>query len=450
MNQIKMSMVPERTALLAGHSNELHVLVRVQAPTAPADLENTRRPLNLALVIDRSGSMDGRPMVEAQRCAEYIVDQLGESDRLALVAYDNQVDTLLYAGPVSNKVAAKEAIASLYSRGMTALFDGWQAGAEQISGSGAGKDAISRVLLLSDGCANVGLTETSEIIPFCVEMAQAGVSTSTYGLGHHFNEDLMVAMAKAGEGQSYYGESAEDLMDPFQEEFSLLSATCARQLELALHPAEGVQANVLNDYTATGELRWRLPDLAWEGEAWAVVKVIVPADLTEQAAAAPHTLLSAELAYTVGDETPTPLTATLAMPAIGAEAFKVVAEDELVRARMQELRVAQLQRQIRDAALAQDWRRVDALLAEARAEAKTNAWLEESLESLRRYARNRDTMRLRKEAAFAAQKLGSRLAAAGEDIADYYVGVEASRPMYLRRKPEQGKRLDQNSPRRRR
>ena len=91
---------PRRPALLAGHDNTLEVLVRIQAPDAPAELPQ-RSPLHLSLVIDRSGSMSGKPLAEAQRCAEFVLDGLLPTDRLSLVVYDDGVDTLVPAVPVA-------------------------------------------------------------------------------------------------------------------------------------------------------------------------------------------------------------------------------------------------------------------------------------------------------------------------------------------------------------
>jgi len=92
---------PRRPALLAEHDNTLEVLVRLQAPDAPAELPQ-RNPLHLALVIDRSGSMSGRPLAEARRCAEFVLDGLLPTDRLSLVVYDDDVDTLVPAVPVGD------------------------------------------------------------------------------------------------------------------------------------------------------------------------------------------------------------------------------------------------------------------------------------------------------------------------------------------------------------
>jgi hypothetical protein len=106
--------------------------------------------------------------------------------------------------------------------------------------------------LLSDGNANSGLTDGKQIAGQCAELARTGVTTSTYGLGRGFNEELMIDMARHGKGHSYYGSTASDLMDPFREEFALLNATCARNLRLELATSAGVSATPLNDYVVAG------------------------------------------------------------------------------------------------------------------------------------------------------------------------------------------------------
>jgi Ca-activated chloride channel family protein len=232
---IDLEFVPHRAALLAGQDNGLDVVLRAKAPAAP-NTQRERLPLNLAIVIDRSGSMSGRPLAEAKRCAAMIVDGLSAKDHASVVVYDDRVDVLIASRPVDDKQAFRHAIAEVDSRGSTALHDGWLTGAEQAAAQQNGQ-ALSRVLLLSDGCANQGLCDTAAIARQCAEMAEAGVGTSTYGLGQGFNEELMTAMARAGQGNAYYGQTAEDLMDPFREEFDLMSALCARRLRLALAPA---------------------------------------------------------------------------------------------------------------------------------------------------------------------------------------------------------------------
>ena len=145
-----MIITPRRPALLVGHDNELDVLVRIQAPDAPAELPK-RNPLHLALVIDRSGSMSGQPLEEAKRCAEFVLDGLQATDRLSVVAYDNEVRTLVPSTGLEDKESVRQVIRAIDSGGSTDLHGGWFRGAETLAPR-ATDGSTSRVILLSDGC----------------------------------------------------------------------------------------------------------------------------------------------------------------------------------------------------------------------------------------------------------------------------------------------------------
>ena len=274
--------------------------------------------------------MAGQPLAEARRAAAFVVDGLAPQDRASLVVYDDSVRTLVPLAGMADKSILQRAIAGIDDGGSTNLHGGWIGGAETLApATSAG--IVSRVILLSDGCANHGLTEPEAIYAQCRELAAAGVTTSTYGLGRSFNEDLMIGMARAGQGNTYYGQTAEDLMDPFREELALLNALCARGLVLELQTAEGVRAEVLNGYTAVGDAGWQLPDLAYGGEAWALVRLTVP---RRSASADPATLMSAGVRYLDLSGEPRALQpVTVALPAVAAGAYDALLEDDLVTRR---------------------------------------------------------------------------------------------------------------------
>jgi Ca-activated chloride channel family protein len=173
----------------------------------------------------------------------------------SLVIFDDRVQTLVAAQPVGDRQALHLALSRVHGGGSTNLYGGWKAGADGLLPA-AGQAALTRVILLSDGNANVGeITDATAMATLCAHAAERGVTTSTYGLGSHFNEDLMVEMAKRGGGNHYYGDSASDLFEPFAEEFDLISALCARHVRLSLAAPPHVRIRLLNDYPTAKAMR---------------------------------------------------------------------------------------------------------------------------------------------------------------------------------------------------
>lgn len=242
----QLLLTPEKAALVAGGPTTLRVLVRVQAPDLPPGTVK-RAPLHLALVLDRWGSMSGAPLEEAKRCARHIVDNLAPGDRAAIFAFDDDITCVAPLTPAVQKLVLATALSSIGSGGRTNLHGGWRAGADELARQLAG-DGVHRVILLSDGCANAGETDLETIAGECKALEQRGVSTSTYGLGNDFNEALMLAMAGAGRGNAYYGQTAADLAEPFAAEFALLTSLCARGLVLKVNAPANVGVKLRNDY----------------------------------------------------------------------------------------------------------------------------------------------------------------------------------------------------------
>lgn len=432
----RIILTPLKSALIAGHAQRVQVLVRIQAPDAnPAEIKQ-RPPYHLALVIDRSGSMSGEPLLEAKRCARHIIDQLKPDDRASLVQFDNRVQILIPAQPVADRKALHRALQDIHEGGNTNLHGGWEAGGQSLL-EHIQQAGLSRVILLSDGNANEGLTEPEQISQQCAQLAERGVTTSTYGLGRDFNEDLMVAMAKSGQGNHYYGATAQDLFEPFAEEFDLLTNLYAGKLRLSLGAPEGIKASLLNDYTVEDSRGFpviRLPDLAWGAEAWALLQLEVPATSAD---AEPIKLLQVEITATDLDGKPIAFPeAVLKLPALPAQAWEALLPDPLVQQRFNELEASKLLEQARTAAQHSDWNRIERLLAEAKQRFADNPWVQEVLNSMAELARQQDKAHFAKEARYSSRRMNTRLAAKAE-MASLISDGEV--PAFLRRKAAQGK-----------
>lgn len=430
-------ITPLKPALILGLAQKLPVLVRVQAPDAPPSEKPVRKPYHLSLVIDHSGSMSGEPLREAVRCARHIVDRLDPTDQASLVIFDDRVKTLVGTQAVGDRKALHMALARIHEGGSTNLHGGWKAGADGLF-PGAAESAVARVILLSDGNANVGeITDTEPIAALCQHAAEQGVTTSTYGLGRSFNEDLMVAMAQKGRGNHYYGDTAADLFQPFGEEFDLISNLYSRHVKLALGAPQGITMTLLNDYPVEARDGFplvRLPDIPFGAEAWAIVELEIPAGLALESG---NQLLQVGVTATTPDGEPIAFPeVSLTLKALSPAAWDAVLPDPLVVARLAELAAANLLVQARKAADAGDWEAIDRMLADARQRYAQFPWVVEILESLEEIASERDMERFSKESLYSSRKMRSRLSAKDELMS---MSAESSKASYLRRKKAQGK-----------
>jgi Ca-activated chloride channel family protein len=432
MTQPIILFSPRKPALSA-QGGVLEVLVRVQAPDQPAQSQIAATPKRLALVVDRSGSMDGQPLTEALRCVTHIADCLTPADHLSVVVYDDQINVLLPLAPMQSPTRVRQLLATVESGGSTDLFGGWQAGARQLEG---GMDStISRVILLSDGQANHGLCAIADIEKHCSAMLARGVSTTTVGLGRGFNEDLMIAMARAGGGQQYYGQSADDLFDSFDEEFQLLQALCLRGLDLKLIAAPGVIIEPLGLVQQNPGGGYRLSDLAWGAECWIMLRL----HLSPSAAGDTRDLLAASLqATTLEGQAITAHAAMLSLPVVDDAVAQALPADSAVQDRLQEVEFAQASQALRALVQKGDARGARKLLKDLQARFAQHPWLQDKLQRLSELA-ERDLEMMSKEAQFSAMRMSSRLSAKAEGRYSADETEVGDIPAYLRKKSQEGK-----------
>src|SRR5688572_10398667 len=267
----KIEILAEKEKLIEGAKQNVDVLIRITPPESPA--ENERPKLNLGIALDRSGSMRGAKMKEARDAAKFCVDNLLSSDRFSAVIFDDRVDVLFTNQTLTDREMLHRAIDRIQDRGSTALHEGWVQAGIQVS-EALDPAAINRVLLITDGLANVGETNVDRIVSQARELAGRGISTTTIGIGRDFNEDLLLPMAEAGGGNGWHVREPEDMVGIFETELQGLSRQFAHAVRLRFDTADGVRVtDLLNDFEQDGS--YILPNLLAGSPLEIVVRIEV-------------------------------------------------------------------------------------------------------------------------------------------------------------------------------
>jgi len=236
----------------------------------------------VALVLDRSGSMDGSKITMARTAVTHAVRLLKPADHLAVVCYDDQIDTVLERTPASPEAKALvfTRLAGIEPRGSTNLSGGWLAGAHQLQPAESTSAGVKRVLLLTDGLANAGEVDPQALAATAARLRAEGITTSTFGIGADFDEELLARLATQGGGHFYYIETARQIPDVFASELGETLDVVARDVVFEVVCRPGMRVTLLNDLPieqGPGGLRVRLGDLVADQEMTLILAVSVEA-----------------------------------------------------------------------------------------------------------------------------------------------------------------------------
>ena len=391
-----------------GQPLSLDVLVALRAPER---VSTTKRPsLNLAVVIDISGSMNGLPLQHAKTAAAGLVHSLTEHDRVSVVVYGSNARVVLPSTPaLQAKASIDVLLAGVQCEGMTALHAGWLTGAAQIAPF-VSQYGVSRVLLLTDGCANVGETSVDALVAAGATLSDTGITTSSYGIGHNFNETLMTAIAQAGQGMAVYAADADGLATYFTNEFAMLGDLVGKDMrvELTITDAEGAPVvwTCLNPLATDSVGRIRLPALLSGTDSWAVFHADVPADKAHK-----NLNITARVAYV--DEKGASHTSETTTPLVFGKT-NAAANTEVVE-RAKEARAAQMARQAAEAAQRGDMGSMRSIVDQMAGMAMGNAYVASVAQNLSAAALSGDHRVFAKEALYSSTAMGTRSVDIGED-----------------------------------
>ncbi len=259
MNTLTMKAKLSRKHIAKG-KQVVHLLVEIVAQEEQG--ERKRLPLNLGFVLDRSGSMSGEKLEFTKQAVRYAIDHLTPDDKASVTVYDQDVQVLFEAGPLKYKDILKSIIGQVYPGGSTNLSGGLIQGFRQVM-QHRKSGQVDRVLLLTDGLANVGITDPVVLSAKAASIREAGVAVTTLGVGTDFDEDLLTAIAESSGGNYYYIDSPERIPEIFSSELKELLSVVAQNIQVSFEGTDAVNVSKVWGYRPGGDhkVTINLPDI---------------------------------------------------------------------------------------------------------------------------------------------------------------------------------------------
>ncbi|MCE5230016.1 VWA domain-containing protein [bacterium] len=235
---IRLNAAVSKPLLPAGQRQTAYIKVGLTG--VKPDKKGARAPANIAVVLDKSGSMTGEKIAAARQAAIDAIRRLNRDDIVSVITYDSTVNVLVPATRLTEPEAVISQLRRVEANGSTALFAGVSKAAEELRKFKA-LDRVNRMVLLSDGLANIGPSSPSDLAELGQSLGREGIAVTTIGLGLDYNEDLMAKLAANSNGRHYFAREARQLASLFDKEFGDVMAIVAQEVELEIRCADGIR-----------------------------------------------------------------------------------------------------------------------------------------------------------------------------------------------------------------
>lgn len=271
--KLKLHLATSQKFLPVNDTTLVHLMLQIVQPKI--EMEGERLPLNVCFVIDRSGSMAGAKLEYTKQAVSFAINHLESEDMVSVVIFDSEVELLIPATRAVNKDQLIARVGQLQPLSTTNLSGALIEGADQVR-KNYSRDKVNRVVLLTDGLANEGVTDPLKLAGMVKDINSSGISVSTLGVGTDFDEDLLVDLAEAADGNFYFIASPDAIPAIFEKELQGLLNVTGQNPSLHIKPAKGTILRMVYGY----EPLWgngayiKLPDI-YNGETKTVIAELV-------------------------------------------------------------------------------------------------------------------------------------------------------------------------------
>ena len=276
---LKLITSVNQTAIPAEQWSERFLTVSVEAPEIAGKIAS--QPVNLGIVMDVSGSMSARGKLEyAKLATTWIANHLEDRDRFNLVTFSDDAHVLVRNEPVQSGSALTGTISAIQEGGGTNLYAGLEVGHQEVL-RGDTSQNLDRLIVLSDGKANIGLSDPESLEGVTQRIAASGVTVSTVGLGRDFNEELLQSISDFGSGTYAFVDNPSELETAFQDELNRSKSVIAQNTKINIQLSEEVEfVRVLgwNAEHSGSELNVALGDIYSGDKKQIIIQVRVKGD----------------------------------------------------------------------------------------------------------------------------------------------------------------------------